>query len=62
VFDQGQPAAIGQRQIDGDQVGAMLRDRFHRFVGVACLGDDVQVGFQLDESLETFANDGVVIY
>jgi hypothetical protein len=33
-----------------------------RLIGIARLGDDIQVGFQLDQPLETFTDNGVVIY
>ncbi len=61
MFDQRQPAAVRQGQIQRDQVGAPVADRLDRIVGAAALGYHVEIRLHLDQPLEALANDGMVI-
>ncbi|BDU22013.1 hypothetical protein DYGSA30_34700 [Dyella sp. GSA-30] len=61
VLDQGQAAAIGQRQIQGHQVRAFLPHRFDGIVGAPAFGHDLEIRLHLDEPFETFPDNGVVV-
>ena len=61
VLDQLNPVGAGQTEIDNRQLGAQFANHIHRFRGVACLAADCKTVVGLNQFLETFSKQRVII-
>ena len=61
LADQVDPAAPRHRQVQQQQVEAALAHMGQHFESVDGFADDIDVGCAVEDALEAFAHDGVVV-